>query len=294
MSTATATPAKVLEPGVYPGLSERAYDQLDAVRNSLLTKFARTPAHAREHIEAPDAPTPAMILGQAVHRAILQPDTLNQFFARSTAQEKRTKADKVAWAEVEAAHPDCHILRPGEWDHVLRMRDAVWVHPTAQRLLSGPGKVEHTLVWRDKPTDVLCKARLDRLIGHYVSEWDQMKWPAIVDVKTTRDASDREFSRSVRSFAYDVQAAHYLAGAEALAPCDRKWVFVCVENVPPHCVRVLELEPAGLELGQKLRRRYLNTYAECIRTDTWPGYGDQVAFIGPPHWAYKEEGVDRE
>jgi len=160
------------------------------------------------------------------------------------------------------------------------MRDSVWAHPTARELLSGAGINEASLVWVDGETGLLCKARLDRLttLGD---------WPVILDVKTAKSASRAAFSSAVHKFHYHQQLAHYSDGAQALAPMDRKCMFIVVETERPFCVAVYELEDDALVLGRDETHKHLRAYAECLKTGRWPGYPDGADYISLPPWAFR-------
>ena len=280
-----------MKPGVRHGLTEQAYNDIDAIRSSTLSYFRRSALHARHQMQDPRSQTPSMAMGSALHFLLLWPDQFAASFAVAPTQEKRSKKDKDAWAEVQAAYPDATMLRPSEWDDVHKMRDSVFANGLAKRLLTGKGKSELTVVWKDEETGLLCKARLDRLIGHYVSPWDSMEYPAIIDVKSTRDARPNSFQKSIADFGYEIQAAHYLAGAASTpkGDIDRRYVFICVENSAPYATAVYELDDATRLVGEKRRRRYLNQLAECIRTGQWPGYPEEPISIGLPEWLHRIE-----
>jgi len=249
----------------------------------------RTPRHAKAAFDGPRNPSAAMQKGTAIHFLLLWPDQFSKAFALAPSQEKRSNKDKAAWAAMQAQFPDATILRPSEWDDVHRMRDRLLENGLVKRLLAGKGRVELTIVWKDEPTGLLCKARLDRLISHYVSPWDGNEWPAILDLKTTKDARRKQFSDSIVNFNYDIQCAHYMAGANSISAIERKYVFIAIENVFPFCSRVFEAESAMVDVGTKRWRRCLNLLAKCYETGAWPGYPEEADTIGLPEWVYRME-----
>src|SRR3546814_4013827 len=68
------------------------------------------------------------------------------------------------------------------------------------------GDSEVTLRWTDEATGLQCKARADR--------WNRLR-RYMAALKTTDDASERGFGRSVVKYGYDVRHAHYFEGARA-------------------------------------------------------------------------------
>lgn len=79
----------------------------------------------------------------------------------------------------------------------------------------------------------------------------------------------------------------YLDGLNTLAPHDRKFVFVAVEKEPPYAVAVYELEEDALQLGRDDYQKHLAQYAECVKTNRWPGYGDGMDYVSLPSWAFR-------
>lgn len=140
--------------------------------------------------------------------------------------------------------------------------------------LFADGKAEQTLVWTE--SDVLCKARLD---------WLRDDRAAIDDLKTTsRSANPETFSRTIFSSGYDVQAAWYLRGLQAVTGADAEFRFVVVETAPPYALSVISLGPAALELANAKVDWALAAWQKCLADDSWPGYAKRVAYATPPAW----------
>jgi exodeoxyribonuclease VIII len=109
----------------------------------------------------------------------------------------------------------------------------------------------------------------------------------VADLKTTEDASPAAFARSVATYRYHVQAAFYLDGLRA---CDAQidaFAFVAVEKTPPYLVAVYSADEICLARGREEYRADLLTFAECLRTDCWPGYPPFVQPLSLPAWALK-------
>ncbi len=91
----------------------------------------------------------------------------------------------------------------------------------------------------------------------------------------------------VEQMGYDIQAASYLhiTGAS-------HFVFCVAEREAPFLSAEYELgrdDTTGKDYlvgGFKKYRALLNRYAECVRTNEWPGYGP-AKVLAPSRW-YKE------
>ena len=272
------TPVK---PGMYRGWTYDQYAALPAVRSSDLKGFARSPLHAHYAMTHPQE-SAAMLLGQALHVALLEPDLFERTYVAAPALDRRTVAGKATWAEFQAENGHRIVLKADEMDHCRALADAALQHPIAGPLLAAPGVNEASLVWHDDAHMLACKARLDRLCEYE-------GYSTIVDVKSARDASPRGFATDAARFGYHCQAAWYLRGADALAPLPRRFVFVVVEKEPPHAVACYELDEPFLAAGRAECDRALVAYRNAQESGVWPGYPARISTLYAPSWLKSPE-----
>lgn len=251
----------------HPGLTNEAYHALEAVSPSRLKVLARSPLHFFDQFLSEDRekrePTPAMLLGTALHTAVLEPELWSKTVAVPPhAFDRRTKVGKEAAAAFEAESAGKIVLTPDDADQVRRMADAVRKHPAAGFLLELPGRREASYTWTDPSTGLACKCRPD---------WHSEDRRIVVDVKTTRDASRLEFAKSIANLDYHVQAAWNQDALQA-----EQFITIAVENVRPFAVAVYPASGAMIAAGQRRIEAAMALLAECQATDVWPGYGDLV------------------
>lgn len=258
------------------------YLEADAINASGLKHIIRSPAHYQASLTEPPPETDALRFGKLLHLAVLEPERYAALARPCPKFDKRTKAGKAdlaAWAE--SLTDDC-IEVPEAWHgKIQRMSDKVHAHTMAARLLAR-GTRESSFFWTDPATSVLCKARPD-----FVSQSN-----ILVDLKTTTDARIDPFSRAIWEYRYDIQAAHYCAGAAAtgLARSDQ-YAFLVLEKDPPHEVAVYVASDTVIGVGTQWRRDAMAVYARCRSTGVWPGYPQRAEIIGLPPWA-KGAGED--
>jgi exodeoxyribonuclease VIII len=168
------------------------------------------------------------------------------------------------------------VLTQEDWDALHGMREAIHNHPAAYALLYGmPGKAEQSVYWNDPTTGELCRCRPDFWRDDNV----------LVDLKTTEDASQEGFAKSIVNWRYHVQDAFYTDGIRlATRKLVKAFVFVAVEKKPPYAVGVYMLDQVGRDLGRLEYARNMVTWAECRRTNEWPGYSDKIEAISLPAW----------
>jgi hypothetical protein len=270
--------------------SAQEYHAARGCSASRLKLLKRSAAHMRYAMDNPQEPTPAMIIGSATHSAILEPVLFVKEWGRLPEGDGRSKAVKEAKAELITQFGADHILKPDVYDNILAMRDSVFDNALALDLLDG-ADTETSHYWREyvgdslsNSRDVECKARIDALPRE-----DSMWNNCVVDIKTTADASAKEFQRSVYNFGYHIQAPHYLAAAER-----GRFIFIVVERDAPHCVAIYELDDDALELGRQDREFLLGQWGLCEAEeaaggpDAWPGFPVEVQELSLPGWAYTQ------
>lgn len=201
------------------------------------------------------------------------------------------------WSEIKdeyaAANDGKTVLEDELFYQLINMRDAVFAHPRANKLLTKvKTTAEVSAYWHDPETGALCRVRLDC--------WREDGY--IVDLKTTADASIEGFAKSVANFRYHVQAPFYMTGiTEAaeqsgveIAPI-KGFVFLavekdaCVVNGESKGVGVYVLDKEAIYEGTMQYRKDLNTYVQCSNSGKWPGYSDKVETLTLPKWAVKSE-----
>ena len=266
--------------GLHRSVPARDYHAMDLCSNSRLSTLAhRSPLHLRWEIDNPPEPTPALILGDAAHAAILEPDDFESRYVARPDVDRRTKEGKAVYAAFLAENAGKVDLSAAVWQTCLMIRDAVWNDPRAKSLLQHAVDRELTAIWRHDETGIECKTRLDALAPTLGT---------IIDVKTTIHAGPEEFPKSIFNFGYFRQSAFYLhAAAKCGLPADH-FVFIAVETAPPFAVGVYRITDEVVEAGWKHLQPLIRRYAECLSSGKWCGYGGEIIEdIGIPEWALK-------
>lgn len=270
------SPSMTSDPQGATALSNADYHAHPAASKSHLDKVNRSPAHYWAHYldpnRQPQEPTSAMMLGTALHTAVLEPHLWDQQYAvPPQAFDRRTKVGKELAAAFEAEAEGKTVLAPGDADQIRRMADAVHRHPASSFLLDLPGIREGSYFWIDQQTGLECKCRPD---------WHSQDRRILVDVKTTEDASPRGFARSCANYRYHVQANWYQRPfSEA-----EQFLFIAVEKAPPYLVAVYAATPAMVAAGGRAADNDLQLLARCKASNTWPGYSDEIQPLDLPSW----------
>ncbi|MBF6328756.1 PD-(D/E)XK nuclease-like domain-containing protein [Nocardia transvalensis] len=198
--------------------------------------------------------------------------------------------DADSWRSKDAQRQQIQAWQTGrtplltkQYATVTAMADAVRGNELAAVLLEG-GTAELSLYCRDHATGVMLRARPDWLPENTATRL------IMVDLKSADTACPATFSASAARYGYAEQADWYRQVAITLGlDPDPAFVFIVVSKRPPHLVSVVELDTDALAYGHSRNRRAIDTYARCVETDTWPGWGTDVHLVGLPNWAYYQE-----
>lgn len=260
------------------------------VSKSHLDVIARSPAHYWQAyvnpVREPRVPTPAMVVGTAIHAAILEPDLFTSGFIVAPEINKRTNAGKAEYAAFLDEHEDYTVLSTEQWQVALGARDSAHRHPLVRERLKR-GAAEQSYYALDPGTGALIKCRFDWL--------DVGGAPHALDVKSTEDASPERFMRSVLDYRYHVQQAwyeHTFGAATDYELALREWVFLAIEKTPPFACAAYTLPPEMVRAGQQQAQRELARIQECRLRDHWPAYGDECVQLDVPRWAANMLGMN--
>jgi len=278
---AARRPAVITEPGVYPTLSFEDYVRDPVPGGSLSNSEAKhlmkpkgCPARFRWEKDHKRPTKKEFEIGTAAHALVLGTGPV---LYELDVENMRTKKAKQ---EAEDARADGMIpLLPHEYRMVLDMAEAIHAHPVANALLSPErGDVEQSLFWRDAPTGVMRRGRLDHLAHPTFSR------TILVDYKSCLSADEESCSKALWKFGYAGQAATYTDGAIALgrASTDAAYMIVFQEKSAPYLIHVFEVDAMAMEIARALNREALESYADCIATGRWPGWEGEPDLLGMP------------
>jgi len=264
-----------IEPGVYAGIENDHYHGGDGISKSQLDWINRSGAYYQSKKNQPREQKDYFDVGTVFHGIILEPDKIDSEFTVKPKFDRRTKKGKEEDAAWEKDH-DPKLIRISEDQYFnIRMmakslREIKWIVKHIEKGIS-----EISAYMEDKDTGMMIRCRPDNF---------HEKESSILDLKTTGDASPKEWSRSAGKFRYHVQQAFYTDIMKTFYDIDR-FYFVAVEKTEPWSVGVYELDPENVTKGREAYRRNLDFLASCIETGTWPGYGEQPQTISLPAWS---------
>lgn len=264
------------------GMPREKYDRLQRVNWSRLKFMLLSPAHYRHALTSQFEDTDAKALGRAVHVATLEPELFNTAYVMWDLG-RRAGGD---WERFKDAHDDCEILTEKAFTKCRAIQQAVRNDRHASKYLAG-GKSEITALWKHVAPAVLavpgfeidCKGRIDFEAAN-----------ALVDLKTTKDASDDGFGRESWRYSYHVQAAFYSDGYFAATGHRKPYVIVAVESHEPWVVQVYRVPEHHLQKGRETYQALLGRVDLCRAENDYPGYSTGELELSLPRWAAEDIG----
>ena len=275
------------DPGVYRNVPMEVYNAWDCARSSTLSKLAGGELTPHEIRTAPDDPTSAKGMGNALHVAVWEPQLYKSNVTIWTeTKTRKAKACQEAIAQLEDGH---YLITGDEAWAVGEMMLALKRSKRCQAYLNAVDERELSVVFWLEIVDpasgetirLLCKVRLDGWI------FRTRAGGIITDLKSTRNAKPDDFTWSIKKFGYHHQGAVYLEGARFAAqvldvPAPTTHVLLAVQNEPTFRAKPYRLTEAAIETAWSQLPAAVATMARCYETNEWPDIPDTTDDIGLP------------
>ncbi len=216
-------------------------------------------------------------IGTAIHALVLEPARANSQIVIIDAADFKTK---VARSEAdEAISNGLTPLIRADYERAKRAADAVMRNPNYAALITA-GVPEQVYIAKDARTGVWVKTRPD-----IVSAGER-----IVSIKTVASCAPDFLKRRVydggwfRQAPWECHVYERVMGAPA-----KDYIWLCVEQDEPYDVTHHRPTANALAHGARLNEKALSIMAECIKTNTWPGYPSGTDLDLPDYALYRLE-----
>ncbi len=240
------------------------HSDMSRVSNSMLTVLKRSPKEfakrfiLRTWIEADSKP---LKIGQLVHCLTLEPSDFDSRYVIGEKCDKRTKAGKAAWAELEANANCREIVDAEDYDLAKQCALELMNHDEFGLLLMAP------------PKDAVIEERID-------FEWNgvparckpDMVIPSmnvIIDIKTTQDASEDAFKRAIGKWGYHRQDAFYKEAVRQKYGRDFRFLFAVVATNQTMETACYELRPKSVSRARTELNALINDYERRKIDNNW-------------------------
>jgi hypothetical protein len=129
------------------------YNAIPAVNWSTLKELRKSPLHYKYALDFSQKETPSLLLGRAVHAAILEPENwLGAFAVRPEGIDRRTKIGKEDFAKFEAENQGKTVLTAEANKTAWTIGTCVREHPLSAHFFTRSDSFrESTILWTSKP-----------------------------------------------------------------------------------------------------------------------------------------------
>jgi len=279
-------------------MSDEEYFGIKGMVNASTLKqlYRKSPKHYQASLDFPEPDPRVFVTGSAIHCMVLEGDEFKDRYCVMPEFEP-TEVDKKT-GEVKP--------KTAGWKNTkdYKQQKAIWCTKNKDKIALEPEEMEMTTniahavvrspyypLIRDNATEVTIlshirgvdsKAKVDLLIDH----GDEIM---IVDLKTTQDASETAFTKSVFNYDYDLQAAWYkesLLGIPGNEHKNIRFAFLAVEKNPPFSVCFYEATDEVLQNGRAKCSKALANYKSWEALGDAVGYPAEEAIVGikVPSW----------
>jgi hypothetical protein len=268
------------------GLSYEVYDAIDAWRPSVIVHMSKSPlaVHWARWGNGLRSETDSLLWGQAVHIAAFEPLEFD-------LRVEEADGTRTARLKREAKERGVILLKPGDkplgYASAVQAAARLFDYGPLKPFLECSGQRELSLFTEECGLPVKC--RLDYLATNH----------AIIDLKSSRDISERRFSADFYRYHYDVKLGLYQRWASRLIDSPGLPVYLLlVENQPPHDVTMfprvngepIPIPQPVLDRGADKGLRWLEKIQECLERDEWPGVDvNPDATLMTPSWEMDDD-----
>ena len=267
------------DPGIHYGVPDAVYHSWEGISSSRLSQLCDgdTPGRLRYDMTHQKESTEDQQIGTAAHFKVLEPDLFDDRVIEGLAHDRKSKANKAAWAKFEEENAGKIILKPDNYKKANRWAARVAEHPVAGGLRRMAEAVELSLIWMFM--GVYCKARIDMWVPEL---------QAIVDIKTGRETNDKDFEKAACNYGYHRQGAFYLEGAKECGLDAKHFILIILEKPAPCWVKVRRMKDSMIWAGEDELKQPKKVMATCYKHNTWPGYSDDIEDMDLPDWKIRQ------
>ncbi len=232
---------------------------------SQLKAFAKSPNHWLAYVENKFETTPAMELGTMVHTLVLEPQEFEHRYLVTEKCDKRTNEGKAKYAKYQETLGERTMIDIDLYAKARKIADQVLLHPLAWQLIDG---TDAEVVVENPISGELFRTVADGV----------MPEKYVFDLKTCKDASMDEFSKTAYNLDYHLQAAIYCYHHNV-----QDYYWIAVETEAPFNVSVYKQSQDALTSATD---RMFNLIEQWKVWDGSPqGYQNSIKEIGLPRWA---------
>jgi hypothetical protein len=200
-----------------------------------------------------------LLLGSAMHEAILEPENFFKNYFVAENFDKRTKKGKEEYQQFLEQNKGRKAISQEQMEIIKNIAKNAVDNRTLMSLIENSYR-EVSIYSIDETTGLKIRIRPDILCS---------KYSTIVDLKSCMSASPKDFLSSVYKFGYAISDAFYKNFSKR-----ENYIFCAMEKQSPYQVCLYELKPEHSEYGFKMYRRGLDLMKWSYDNNYWCNYNE--------------------
>lgn len=221
-------------------------------------------------------------IGSVAHIMFLEPHLFDEKVVIVRHDDWRKRDAQDAKDDAKAAGKTAILAK--HMEKITAARDVFLANTFTAKAFEN-GRAEQAMFWKHPVYGFWCRARPDFIADSRAH---------LNDYKATANADPERFGKHAYDMGYHRRAAWYLEGSEILFGTRPDHYWFCNQEVrAPYLTSVIELDRQALEAGRLENDLAAERFADCLKTDDWPGYRHpnkpdrDLAFqVSLPNWAY--------
>ena len=224
---------------------------------SSLKHFRKSPKHYVKYLTDPYKPSAEMQLGTLVHVLTLEPEMFEQkymLYVKPSGEGSVKKKNDL----IDIANKAKKILiTQEEVDKTKIIKQALMDHDLSRTLIENRKRVEITMKWRHKATNL-------PLIGKIDFESRAWETDFILDLKTGKSSDPDDFIKQACNLDYQLQVGAYSDGYPRKFYKFPNFMFIVVETVEPYNVSILFCDSKYIESAKDEFYGTLLAFRRCM------------------------------
>lgn len=186
-------------------------------------------------------------------RYIILPETKLLKDCKGTKEEARKEYDSLNEAYEKAINNTRKVaIEKQDLEKATIMRDIIWAHPQARKLIERVTNFQVEKIWTDKETGLKTKTILD-------GDGEEI----IFELKTAASADPEDFERDAYKFGYHFQCGIELEALAKKGKFPQFWYMV-IEKTEPFGLSIFQPSKDYIELGKREFRHYITSFKKCL------------------------------
>lgn len=233
---------------------------------SSLKHFKKSPMHFMHYRNQPKdkETTAALKFGNLLDCLLLTPEEFESRYiilpetkllkdCKGTKEEARKEYDSLNDAYEKAINNTRKVaIEKSDMEKATIMRDIIFAHPQARKLIERVTNFQVEKIWTDKETGLKTITKLD-------GESEDI----IFELKTSKSADPDEFERDAYNFGYHLQCGIELEALAKKGKFPQFWYMV-IEKSEPYGLSIFQPSKDYIELGKKEFRHYITSFKKCL------------------------------